>query len=484
MHKITLLFISMLFLVKISYSQNTAPDFTATDIFGNQHSLYADYLNQGKTVLIDFSTTWCGPCWGLHRSATLEEVYHVLGPEGTNQIQILFIESDSITTVANLYGQGGYPNTLGNWVEGTPYPIIDQGGADIAALYGVDGFPTVLLICPDGNIFGDIGFMTNGFMNFVNVYEITFNCLPISNHSNDLKAVFHKGNKNSCNFVDQQVFIHNFGTESIPNFDYKIYRNGELYKTESYSAALQSKKIATLELKDLELDLTNDTTVFKVVLPDDEDNSNNELSFKIANIVPLSTQNIDITWQLDDFAGEDNSQFKIFDNDNNEIYASGPLPSNSLFEMNVELPNTGCHKVVLLDDFGDGVEGKFMITDSQNDTVYFDQLPPPFKALTLHFSADKIVGANEKPNNIVKINILPNVTNSNATLEVEAKLTLNNVKIELVNLLGKTVANIYNGDIKAGKNEFFINLAKLPSAQYFVKTTTQHGVVVEKVVKL
>ena len=41
---------------------SVAPDFTVTDINGQMHQLYADYLNQGKTVLLEVFYTTCPPC--------------------------------------------------------------------------------------------------------------------------------------------------------------------------------------------------------------------------------------------------------------------------------------------------------------------------------------------------------------------------------------------------------------------------------------
>jgi len=42
-----------------------APDFTVTDIDGQVHHLYADYLNQGKTVMIKIMFTTCPPCHSI-----------------------------------------------------------------------------------------------------------------------------------------------------------------------------------------------------------------------------------------------------------------------------------------------------------------------------------------------------------------------------------------------------------------------------------
>ena len=126
-----------------------SPNWTATDINGTAHTLY-DYLDDGYTVIIDLSTTWCPPCAQLHWSRGLDSLYEHHGP-GTadHNIMVFLVECDPSTDMADLDGSSlGTPdgNTLGDWITGTHYPIIDD--AAIGELYGVPGFPTVLCICP------------------------------------------------------------------------------------------------------------------------------------------------------------------------------------------------------------------------------------------------------------------------------------------------------------------------------------------------
>ena len=61
----------------LSFSQlpdgTVAPNFTTTDVNGNEHTLY-EYLDNGYTVILDISATWCGPCWNYHTGGTFEEI--------------------------------------------------------------------------------------------------------------------------------------------------------------------------------------------------------------------------------------------------------------------------------------------------------------------------------------------------------------------------------------------------------------------------
>lgn len=132
--------------------------FTATDIDGVTHDLAA-YLAAGKTVILDYSATWCSPCWSLHQSGVLDGLHDAYGPDGTDELVVLWIEIQASNTLAQITGTTGTTgdsyadNTQGDWTEGGtwPVPIIDNSNiiSGFSELY--EGYvPTVFMLCPSG----------------------------------------------------------------------------------------------------------------------------------------------------------------------------------------------------------------------------------------------------------------------------------------------------------------------------------------------
>ena len=84
MKKILIITTIFIFLLSISSTaqKEPVPDFKVVDIFGFQHELYTDYLDQGKYVFIDFFTVNCGSCQEL--APKIDTVYKEYGCNCSN----------------------------------------------------------------------------------------------------------------------------------------------------------------------------------------------------------------------------------------------------------------------------------------------------------------------------------------------------------------------------------------------------------------
>lgn len=156
--KIPITTILLCFMVFFAQANETdtiplAPDFTVTTAQNEQFRLYEDYLNQGKTVVLDLFFTTCPIC---SQMAPLMEPFYQEWGGGNGPVEFLSIsiqQNDSNDDVRR---------SLAN--RGHSFPGVgDDGGARAARLpytngtYGpFIGTPTFVVIAPNGTVQYDL----------------------------------------------------------------------------------------------------------------------------------------------------------------------------------------------------------------------------------------------------------------------------------------------------------------------------------------
>ncbi len=336
-----------------------APNWTLTDINGNVHTLY-NYLDEGKFVVIDFSATWCGPCWGYHTAGAMKTFYNNYGPNGTDEAMVFFIEGDPATTLANLNGTG---NTQGNWVQNTPYPIIDLPNNTVASAYKIGYFPTVYIVYPNRSIY------EVGQAPFAGLRSSFENMPRQATEDTEIKLMNVEGTTLFCtDNAALGVRFQNYGLEPLETATFQVVENGEVIATKEWSGNLGRYGFATVTF-DENFEIVDGMNVeIKGEAPGQEIFELSELSDITLYMDPelqagrriklhiLATQNgAQTRWELK--TGTGGIQLKGEDLENNKLYTYTVFLSvGQCYQFNVYntdgegLGNGGYYKILDKDD--------------------------------------------------------------------------------------------------------------------------------------
>ena len=470
---------------------SVAPDFTATDINGVEHNLYS-YLDSGYQVILDFSATWCGPCWGYHESGVFSDLNATYGPNGTNEIRIIKLESDDQTTADDLNGTGA--NTQGDWVTGTTYSIIDDA-ADIFDAYSNSYYPTIYTVCPSGLLTQSGQATVAGHSSLLQ----SASCAPAS-LPNDPMLVGYSGDEFACGDIPAQISVRllNQGLEPLTSCAIQVSRVLPFNQTEVLDTYEWQGNLGTYELVDAALTTLDidDLELLQFDIVSDDDNTENNQVLGQIQLSEQTVNNLQVRILTD--AAPEQTGWSIA-NEAGEVVASvnpgtEDLAGQTVYVWDVTLDDLGCHTFILIDTEGDGLiagaaslddVGSLIVTGTDGETpvgqVIQFQTTDEFSTAEFQFEVTAVSSVAESTSNAV-FGIAPNPVGDNAQLNVVLQQP-SNVTLHLHDAQGRLVGRQDCGWMPAGASTKPWSTTHLDPGMYLATWTAGKTTWTQRLVK-
>lgn len=458
----------------------TAPNITLTDINGVQHDMYS-YLDQGVTVIVDVWATWCGPC--INSIPSLEQIWNTKGfsATGDSSVMILSIEIDPSTS-----------NEMASVAQhGIKNPVFDTGHTIENLGYNTGSLPTFYVICPDREWSTQIGQINtpNGLLNKMG------SCQPVANNALDLRTSvnWYNGETFFCSGqgITPRMWIKNMGSTTVTNFDLEASVNGQVLGTTTWNGSLARFESANIEFDRIGNFTGTSIIDLKLARPNGgTDDVPLDNAFPIQARVSPSFDSTHYTMYLTTDENGFETSWEVIDHRGVVIAEGGktvPYFSNAPVIETFTVPGGGCYEIIFYDLGNDGFNTN-VATGAGTMLLQPTGTRDVVASLDGNFGSDaktkwQVNGTYTDINDdkfVSDLAVYPNPFTNDAWVSFEM-LKSERVKLNLVDVTGKTVIAHDYGQMAAGEQEINISAGNLPAGMYFLNVQVGNEQITRKV---
>jgi thiol-disulfide isomerase/thioredoxin len=362
----TKLLLFFVFIQAAMFAQ-TAPNLIVTDLEGTTHNLY-DYLDEGKTVILDFFIVNCTSC--EDGAPHLDEFWNTYGPNGSEQIQIMSIEISNATNqqVANIASQWGIEN-----------PIVNLSSAPTSFDPFIQSFPTYLVICPDKSMTSLIDFE---YPETILAWEQSLNSCDFGNDFTDVNILANEFIHCQKN-VQGNLVIGNVGTTNVNDITIDVFVDSIYSSTINWNYPLPPNENTNSTPYPIWFESTSvegNSIEFVVNTADDVNPINNTISQDLSNDIITPNTELSLIIKMDNYPSDLIWQLT---NSTDDVIFEGIGDDYSSYEeveFTTILESEDCYTFTLVDLIGDGLccsfgEGYFDILSGEDtliSNIYFE----------------------------------------------------------------------------------------------------------------
>ncbi len=368
---------------------SVAPNITGVDIAGNKFDIY-EILASGKGVVLEISTTWCSPCWTMHKTHFLDLINETYGPNGTDELVVLFLKGDDQTDLADLEGTGDF--TVGDWTYCTKVPILDNM-ASTGNDYQISFWGTYFVINPKDKTTKSFSSSNSSELK-PHLVEIGIIDLPQMDAS--MGFLCDEGPQYICSKANKfvpQLELYNLGASPLTTLSFDIFIDDVFHSSQNWAGNISSFKSEKLNLDPIVVSGPSDITV--IINQDADGNlTSNKKQFNVQLSTASSQSEVTVRINTDNLGVE---TYWHIEDDMGNIVASGGNPwvgitnigigfgadypetpagtyeNNQMYTEKVILESPRCYNFVITDYYGGGIRddlGGYIVSDHLGNVLF------------------------------------------------------------------------------------------------------------------
>ena len=276
------------------------------------------------------------------------------------------------------------------------------------------------------------------------------------------------------------VLLKNYGTVNLTSLEFSYSINGGELATYSWTGNMAQNETEEVVLPVIMFDATDNNIVdISCESPNGETDELPQNDYSTTNIPGSQTFPTDCYFGVQTLGNPEDITWSITDMDGVVLIGGGPYDTPGLQLTEFSFPETGCYTLTLNDASGEALSGGFyIITDSDTELIWTGE---KFTGITVtaELAHGMIVDVQET---IVtdNITIYPNPVTRTANIEF-ALSKESNMKVTVLDMLGKSVMNLYEGVMNTGQHKIQLDASNLAQGIYFVKLQSNNEIITKKI---